>query len=96
VETVRKILGSPFKIAGAIVLIAGGLWSFVLDLAIVNEVAGFWAVVAAFAIAPVTFAAAPWYAGVAWGNWLPLFIGYGSMISGGLLFSLGSKISGDD
>lgn len=95
-EKVRKILGSPFKAAGAIVLIIGGLWAFVLELAIVNAVAGFWAVVFAFAIAPVTFVAAPWYAGVAWGNWFPLFVGYGSMIGGGLLFSLGSRISGDN
>lgn len=94
-ETARRILGSPFKAVGALVWIIGGLWAFVLDLTIVNAVAGFWAVVVAFAIAPVTFAAAPWYAGVAWGNWFPLFIGYGSMIGGGLLFGLGGLVSGD-
>lgn len=94
-EKARRILGSPFKAAGVVVWIVFGLWAFVLELAIVNAVAGFWGVVVAFVIAPVTFAAAPWYAGVAWGNWFPLLIGYGGTIGGVLLFGLGSLVSGD-
>lgn len=91
----RAFIGGAFKVVAYIFFVLFGIWAFILELAIVNAVAGFIGVVIAFALAPVTFAAAPWYAGVAWGNWTPLIIGYGGTIVGGIFYWLGSTISGD-
>lgn len=95
VETARKVGGWPLKAAGVVAWIGFGLWAFAMELAIVNKVAGFIGVVVAFVLAPVTFAAAPWYAGVAWGNWFPLIIGYGGAAAGYFLYWLGSTVAGD-
>jgi hypothetical protein len=91
----RHVLAWPLKALGIIAAFVLGLWAFVLELTIVNTVVGFWGVVVAFVIAPVTSAAAPWYAGVAWGNWFPLVIGYGGPMAGVLLYGLGSLIAGE-
>lgn len=92
----RKILGLPLKILGVISLIIFGLWGLILLVAIVNEVAGFLGVVIGFMLLPVMFVAAPWYAVVAWGNWLPLIVCYGGGILTAVLFGLGSIIAGDE
>ena len=91
----RAILGGPFKTLAYIFFVVFGIWAFVRELAIVNAVIGFWGVVLAFALAPVTFTAAPWYAGVAWGQWGPPVIGYGGWITAGILYWIGSTIAGD-
>ena len=91
----RGSIGGAFKILAYIFFLLFGIWAFFLELGIVNTVAGFWGIVIAFALAPVTFAAAPWYAVIAWGVWTPLIIGYGGWIAGGILFWIGSTISGD-
>ncbi len=91
----RHVIGGPLKTLASISWVVFGIWAFILELAIVNQVAGFWGVVVAFALAPVTFVAAPWYAGIAWGVWTPLVVGYGGPIVGGILFWVGSTISGD-
>lgn len=75
---------------GILVWVVGGLWGFVLCLAIVEEVLGFFGVVLGFVFFPVLFIAAPWYALVAWGNAFPLVVCYGGGIGGPLLFGLGS------
>jgi len=91
-----KTIGKVFMALGGIVWVVCGLLGFIISLAIVNNVAGFWGVVIGFAIAPVTFAAAPWYALVQWGNWFPLLINYGGGICGTLLWGIGSLINGKD
>lgn len=92
----RKVAGIPFKTLGVISGIIFGLWGLILLVAIVNEVAGFLGVVLGFMLFPIMFAAAPWYAGVVWGNWLPLMVCYGGGIFTAILFGLGSIIAGDD
>ena len=92
----RKIAGMPLKILGVISFIIFGLWGLFLEVAIVNEVAGFLGVVLGFMLLPVMFAVVPWYAGVVWGNWLPLMVCYGGGILTAILFGLGSIIAGDD
>ena len=88
-------LGNLIKAAGWIVLVVTGLWGFFLCLAIISQAAGFWGIVAALFIGPVTFVAAPLYAGFAWGNWFPLVLNYGGGIAGAILIGLGSAMSGD-
>jgi hypothetical protein len=61
----------------------------------VNQVAGFWGVVVGFTVLPATFMAAPWYAGIAWGNWFPLLICYGGGIAATILVAIGSAMAGD-
>ncbi|MGH2372143.1 MAG: hypothetical protein ACRDIC_01505 [bacterium] len=91
----RQVFAVPLKAVGIIAALVLSLWAFILQLTIVNTVLGFWGVVFACAIAPVTFAAAPWYAGIAWGNWFPLVIGYGGPMAGMLMYHLGSMIAGE-
>jgi hypothetical protein len=91
----RNILGGIFKVLGGIMFFVFGLWGFIVELAIVNHVAGFWGVVIGIMILPVTLIAAPWYALVAWGNWVPLAIVYGGGIVAAVFFGIGSLIAGD-
>ncbi len=78
---IRKIIGYPLVTVGWILMLGFGLWSLVLDCAILNEVGGFWVIVVGWFLFPVMFTVAPFYAGVAWGDWTAFFVTYG----GGLL-----------
>lgn len=91
----RKIIGGFFNILGVIAFVVFGLWGFIIELSIINYIAGFWGVVIGFMILPATLIATPWYALIAWGNWFPLLIVYGGWIIGMALFGIGSAISGD-
>lgn len=80
---------------GGIIFAIFGLWSLIIELAIVNQVVGFWCVVVGFMLLPLIFAVAPWYTLVAWGNWFPLLIVYGGEILAAVLFGVGSTIADD-
>ena len=86
--------GNLLTVVGWIVLIVSGLWGFSLCLAIIVKVAGFWGLVAALFLSPVTFAAAPLYAGFAWGDWFPLVLNYGGGIAALILIGIGEAMSG--
>ena len=88
-------LGQIFKGIGFGLWLIFGVWGLVLDLAIVKATLGLWGAVVGFVIAPVTFAAAPWYALVAWGNWFPLLICYGGGIAGATVFGVGWALARD-
>ncbi len=89
------ILGLMLKIMSGICFLVFGLWAFLIDLSILNQVLGFWGVVIAFLLLPVAFVAAPWYALVAWGNPLPLIVGYGGGILALILYGIGSFLAKD-
>ncbi len=72
------------------------LVSFVVSLSVVQRAAGFWGVVVAFCLAPVTFLAAPWYALVAWDNPLPLILTYGTTSLSWLVEWIGERIEPRD
>jgi len=84
-----------FKVLGGIVFVIFGLWGFFIELAIIEQVAGFWGVVICIILGPVTFVVAPWYALVVWGNWFPFAIVYGGGIVAAVLFGIGTAIAGD-
>ncbi len=90
-----KGLGIIFKGLGIVLWVIFGLISFIISLMIVNEVAGFLGVVIAFVFTPVMLAVVPWYALIAWGNFLPLLIIYGGGIFAGIVFYIGTVLSGD-
>lgn len=88
-------LGKLIKGCGYIIFAISGLWGFFLCLAIITEAAGFWGLVVSFFVAPITFVAAPFYAGFAWGNWFPLILNYGGGIVACALIAIGDKLTGD-
>ena len=89
-------LGKLIMVGGGIVFVITGFWGFFLCLVIISKAAGFWGIVAALFLGPVTFAAAPLYAGFAWGDWFPLLLNYGGAITATVLFVIGRAISGDE
>jgi len=96
---VGKVIYWPLKVLSYLLLSAGiliwggaGLWGFFIELAIVNQAAGFWGVVIGIFILPVTLFAAPFYALVAQGTWFPLILIYGGGFTGLCLFGAGSFI----
>jgi len=91
----RGTVGGILKTIAVIMWIVVGLAGFLLELIIVEEAAGFWGVVLGITFLPAVLLAAPWYALVAWGNWLPLLVVYGGGISAAILYGVGSAIAGD-
>lgn len=88
-------LCAAIRIAAIGVLVVGGLWGFLMSLGIISEAAGHWGVVVAVALAPITIAAAPVYAGLAWGEWIPMVLNYGGGVASALLLYLGAALAGE-
>ncbi len=85
-------VGVGVKWLGYAVFAVTGIWSFILELQIIYVAGGFGGFVLAFLLGPITFALAPFYAGVAWGNWFPLILGYGGGIVAFGLIAAGSAM----
>jgi len=92
----RKIVGGFFTVVGYIAIAAFGLWGLVIELAIIEHVAGFWGMVVGFMILPLMLTVTPLYALIAWGNWFPLLIVYGGGIFAFTMIGVGGLIKGDD
>lgn len=88
-------LCAAIRIAAVVVLVVGGLWGFLMSLGIISEAAGLWGVVVAVALAPITIAATPVYAGIAWGEWIPMALNYGGAVASALLLYLGAALARD-
>ena len=88
--------GRLLKLVGYAVFAISGAWGFFACLFIVNKAAGFWGLVVALLITPVTFLAAPLYAGFAWRDWFPLILIYGGGICAVLLRRLGTALDADE
>ncbi len=90
-----RVIGSIFSGLGGICYIVFGIWGLFISLAIVHESTGFFGFVVAFALFPITFAAAPWYALFHWGTWFPLAVNYGGVIGSGILRAIGHRLNPD-
>lgn len=90
-----RFFGNLFKYSGIIVFAITGIWGYFLCLSIITKVAGFWGLVISLCLTPITFLAAPLYAGFAWSNWFPLILNYGGGITAAILFGVGSAINKD-
>ncbi len=88
----RSAIGKTLRFIGKASFLIVGLVGFILAMSVINEKAGFWGFVVAFAVAPVTFAAVPWYTLVALGNPSLLVLNYGGLIFSIFLQWLGDKI----
>lgn len=80
---------------GALLFVVTGIWGLVLSLDIITDVIGFWGMVAAIILAPITFFAVPLYAGIAMGIWFPVLLNYGGCLVAILLMALGSRLDRD-
>jgi hypothetical protein len=96
----RLILDSQVRRAGAVIGgvamfygVMTGIATLLIELAIVNDAAGFWGFVIACVLAPFTFALAPLYAGVALGDWLPAALAYGGMLTMWAAMTFGSIVA---
>lgn len=78
-----------------LVWVVAGIWGFFLCLGIISDAAGFWGIVAGLFLGPITFVAAPLYAGFEHGNWFPLILNYGGSLVAMALIGIGSLVSGD-
>ena len=94
----RNITGGFFQGIGCVIFGIVGLLGVFINLWVVMEATGwgFFAVVLGMMFFPVTWAAAPWYALIAWGNPLPLLLSWGGMLLAAIIVGIGGLISGDD
>ena len=72
------------------------LWGAVLCVLVAYKIAGWWGVILGIVLLPLSYAGAPWYALLAWGDWLPLAVCYGGLIVMSLLRGLGTSLAGPD
>ena len=87
--------GSALKLFGMTVWSITGIWGFFLCLGIISDQLGFWGIAAALFLGPITFLAAPFYAGFEHGNWFPLILNYGGGVIAITLMAIGSLIARD-
>jgi hypothetical protein len=88
-------MGKIFKIPAMIVYIVGGLWGFLVSIAIVSKELGFLGGAIAFVVFPVTLYFAPWYEGLVHANWFPVALVYGTTIIAAILYGIGALIDRD-
>lgn len=88
-----KAIGRLLFGGGIITFVIVGIWGAFLCLGIITKAAGFFGLIAAIILTPVTFFAAPLYAGYVWGDWFPLALNYGGAIAAAVLMGIGSKLS---
>jgi hypothetical protein len=92
----RKNLGGIFKALGWIAWSGIVTLSFVIDLIIIGGEWGLTGVEVAFFIWPVTLIAAPFWALIAYGTWVPLIIAVAGGIVGSLFLVVGHALTGDE
>ena len=98
IRGIRRGVGGAVGGVGCIVYAIAGLAAVAVNLAVILEATGwgFFAVVLGLVFFPVMIVAAPWYALVAWGNPIPLAIGYGGFAVAFILALIGSVVSGEE
>ncbi|MBL7146749.1 MAG: hypothetical protein ISS76_21090 [Phycisphaerae bacterium] len=67
---------------GYIIWTISGFWGFCIELGIAHKLAGFWGVIIAIVLFPLTLIVTPIYSIIADGNWLPFILIYGGTIVG--------------
>ena len=87
-------MGTLFKAPGILIYVMGGLWGLVLTMQIVYSALGGVATFLSLFVFPAVLYLAPWYAGLAHGDWFPLLVTYGSGVAAWILFVVGAAIDG--
>lgn len=91
-HSLRDRLGGSFVRLGILIFLVAGIWSFVLDLSLISNDFGFWALLGSFLLAPLTLVVAPWYAGFVAHNWWAVVLGYGGGTLALILIFAGSRL----
>ncbi|MFC1585031.1 hypothetical protein ACFL5V_05750 [Fibrobacterota bacterium] len=91
----RRFFGLFFKTIGIIGYVVFGILGLLMCFAIIIKAAGFWGFIVSFILTPITLIAAPWYALIAWGNWIPVVVVYGGTIFASFFMGIGSLIYDD-
>ena len=89
-------MGIIFTAPGLLIYFICGIWGLIITFGIVQDVLGTVIAIASLLFAPILLALAPWYAGIAEGDWFPLMLIYVGSIVGSALVFIGSAISGDE
>ena len=87
-------MGMIFKAPAALLWIVCGVWGLFICFGIVKNAAGTVVAVISLFLAPALLGLAPWYAGLALGDWFPLLLTYGGGIVAYGLFAIGTAIDG--
>ncbi len=89
-----RLLFSVILHALAVVIgLAVGVIGFILCCSVIAREWGFGGVVLGIALAPVTFLAAPIYAGIAYGNWSLLILEYGGSFVAFILYTIAGLLA---
>lgn len=79
---------------GILLYVVCGFWGLVICFGIVKGALGtFWALVSLFFF-PFLLGLAPWYEGLANGDWFPLVLVYGGGILASILITVGGGMNG--
>ena len=88
-----RAVGNSLRGTGWIAFVVVALWGLFLCIAFIAKAAGFWGIVAALLLAPITFLAAPLYSGFVLDDWFPVILNYGGGLVSMALVSIGDTIS---
>ena len=91
----RNILSMIFFVAGGLSIAAAGLYGMFLSFQVVFGVFPPWFAYLSILFFPFVYGIAPFYAGLAYGDWTLFLVSYLGIIPGGILIWIGSIISGD-
>lgn len=91
----KKVFQSVFFILALIGAVVFGILDLRISFLIVEQVVGSTVAFISLLVAPITFALAPLYALIAWGDWHPLLIIYGGGILIAFLFWASGVIKTD-
>jgi len=88
---IRNIFGGTIAGFGCLVWGIWGIVGLLVNLGVVHDAIGwgFFGVILAFIFFPFTLTIAPFYALVAWGEWLPLIVTYGGGLMGVTIVAIG-------
>jgi hypothetical protein len=78
---------------GWIAFVVVTLWGLFLCIGIIANAAGFWGIVTALLLAPITFLVAPLYSGFVLDDWFPLILNYGGGLVSMVLIGIGDTMS---
>ena len=78
---------------GWIAFVVVTLWGLFLCIGIIANAAGFWGIVTALLLAPITFLLAPLYSGLVLDDWFLLILNYGGGLVSMVLVGIGDTMS---
>ncbi len=85
-------MGVIFKAPAFLIWSVSGFWGFFICFGIVQDALGTAVAVISLFFFPFLLVLAPWYAGLALGDWFPMVVTYGGGIAAFFLYGIGDTI----